>query len=372
MRTGFVVRERDVRKLGYAIDGIVQRFTPGGWGAYLRLLDAHALKSPVWQSMLNSILIGETYMFRHAQQFDFLGDEILKSRKGPVRCWSAGCSTGEEAFTMSILFHEKGHHNVEIVASDISVVALEAAAQGRVTVRRGVHEERIAPWMIQKGDDERGRDSWYVVDSVRSSITWEWGNLIEADEIVSKYAPFDVIMCRNVLIYFRDEAVDTALSIFDKALAPDGWLILGHAESLLFRKTAFRMVADGLAYTRVPRQSLAKQQAKAVAAPPPPPPEEETPGVIIKRAVALEQKNRLVDAANILRKLLHRHDDAIMARLTLSGIYRRTGQTDAAEAELTRLAKQLAGRPDDETVPDSDGLTVGALRGFVMPFLNGG
>jgi len=175
-----------------------------------------------------------------------------------------------------------------------------------------------------------------------------------------------------VLIYFSDRAVDQALEIFDEALSPDGWLILGHAESLLFRKTPFRMVADGLAYTRVkerPPQPTPAQAGDRRKRPRKQIPEEPSKAEdVIKKAVSLEQQNRIIEAAHLLRRLLQSNGDNVMARLSLSGIYRRSGQIDAAEAELQKLSKQLEGRPDDEAVPGGDGLTVGALRGFVIPF----
>ena len=373
-RTGFVVRERDVKKLDQVIDRELQRTPSGLWTDYLKLLDSQTLRSPAWQSMLNYILIGETYMFRHTQQFDFLADTILNDQKSSMKCWSAGCATGEEPFTMSIVFQEKGHQAFEIVASDISLTSLRSAATGKVTLRKGVHEHRLAPWT------QRGNDGWYVVESVRSKIKWEWCNLVEADELVARHGPFDVIMCRNVLIYFDDPSVERTLEIFDKALAPDGWLVLGHAESLLFRKTSFRMVADGLAYTRhkepakhrpalhSPTGSAVERRKKPR---PEPPPEDISPEAVIKKAVSLEQQNRIVEAGHLLRKLLQKDKNNLMARLSLSGIYRRSGQIDAAEAELIKLARQLDGRNDNERVPGGDGLTIGALRGFVTPYVSG-
>ena len=370
-RTGFVVRERDVKKLDQVIDRELQRVPTGLWGDYLRLLDSQSMRSPAWQGVLNYILIGETYMFRHTQQYDFLAENVLNGQKGPMKCWSAGCATGEEAFTLSIVFQEKGHQAYEIVASDISLAALRSAATGKATLRKGVHEARLAPWT------QRGNDGWYVVEPVRSHIKWEWCNLVEAEELVARHGPFDVIMCRNVLIYFDDRSVEKALEIFDRALAPDGWLVLGHAESLLFRKTSFRMVADGLAYTRFKESAKMLSRAAQIPTPaadrrtkprPELPPDDETPEVIIKRAVSLEQQNRIVEAAHLLRKLLQRDKNNMMARLSLSGIYRRSGQIDAAEAELIKLSRQLDGRPDDEPVAGGDGLTIGALRGFVTPY----
>ena len=160
-RTGFVVRERDVKKLNLAIDGeVASRTSSGTWKEYLRLLDTQSMRSSTWQSLLNAILIGETYMFRHSQQYDFLANTILENHKGPIKCWSAGCATGEEAFTMSIVFHEKGRTSAQIVGSDISVAALNSASRGKVTARKGcagTEARAVAPQGVRRDVCKRQR-----------------------------------------------------------------------------------------------------------------------------------------------------------------------------------------------------------------------
>jgi len=183
-------------------------------------------------------------------------------------------------------------------------------------------------------------------------------------------------LCRNVLIYFHEDAIARVVSLFERALVLDGWLMLGHAESLLFRRTPFHMVAGGLAYTRRP-PALKPPRSRPVPPvvargkpTPEPPSSKDRPRQVAKLAIALEQRGKLSEAAALLRKALQEDRSTILARLCLSGIYRRSGQIDAA-AELRLLSFQLDGRPDDEIVPASDGLTVGALRMVIAPYASG-
>jgi len=364
---GFAAREREMNRLSAVIDREVRRATSEGWEAYLRELDTQSLNAPVWQSLLSHILNSETSLFRHSQQFDFLRDVVLRERPGALKCWSAGCATGEEAFTLAMVCREE-RRSADIWATDISRAALDAASQGRISLRRGCRDPRIASWL------HHHRGGWYVDDSIRSLIRWEWANLLESDQFVSRHGPFDVIMCRNVLIYFHDEAVERVLRLFERALVPDGWLLLGHAETLLFRQTSFRMVAGGLGYTRRPpaqMQPAAKEPERLPQAHPEAAEPVEPGDDVVKQAVALEQQDRLVEAAALLREALVRDSRNILARLCLSGIYRRSGQIDAAARELNQLARQLNGRPDEEMLPGSDGLTVGALRQVIAPYAPG-
>jgi len=359
-RVGFVMRERELGKLRPVMERELRGAGIEGWPAYLRELDAQPLSAAVWQSLLGHILIHETSFFRHAQQFDFVRDVILTGRDGSVRLWSAGCSSGEEAFSLAIACLEAGRPSAEIWATDVSHAGLRRAMEGRVVLRRGEPSPRLARWVHEEAD------GWHVAAPVRALIRWQWGDLLDGAEFAARRGPFDVIMCRNVVLYLHEEAIDRILAVFERALVPDGWLMLGHAESLLFRRTSFHMVADGLAYTRRPPAPSARRQvAEPASGELPATPTSSEPGATVKAALALEERGQAMEAAAHLRRGLRGDDGDLIIRLCLAGVCRRIGQTDAAADELVRLARQLAGRPDDELVPGGDGLTVGSLRQVV-------
>jgi chemotaxis protein methyltransferase CheR len=159
-----------------------------------------------------------------------LGAALVAAGRRP-RIWSAACATGEEPLTLAMLLTERGIlAGVELVASDISARALQRAQRGvhsPRSVRDGAPPELAARFLRRAPDGTVRPDS-----GLAEAIRWRQVNLADPAQVAS-VGPADVILCRNVLIYFRDETAVQVVSRLEGALPPGGVLLVGVSESLL-------------------------------------------------------------------------------------------------------------------------------------------
>ncbi len=188
----------------------------------------------------------ETYLFRQEYQLRAFRDELLPvlhkldAARRRLTVWSAGCSTGEEAYSIAILIRESGIFegwDVRVIGSDLSRSALATARRGvyRPTSFRATDPERRHQWFQSRQDGE------HVSERVKELCHFGQLNLLDAGRaaIVGKV---DAIFCRNVLIYFDPRSRRRAIDIMYERLSPGGYLMLGHSESLLNVSTAFELV----------------------------------------------------------------------------------------------------------------------------------
>lgn len=189
----------------------------------------------------------ETYFFREEYQLKAFKDEILqelKSRKdreykNEIRIWSAGCSTGEEPYTIAMIILESGLLNdahIEIFASDISQRVLQIA-------RRGIYSKssfRAIDELYIKKYFELIDGKYRIKDEVKRLVNFGHLNLIDTSRI-KLLKPMDVIFCRNVIIYFDLESKKKVINNFYDALDDGGYLLLGHAESLMNVSARFQL-----------------------------------------------------------------------------------------------------------------------------------
>ncbi len=229
--------------------------------AYRRRLEAGEDQGELL-ALLDSLTINETAFFRHEAQWQLFArrllPELLAAARpaGRLRLWSAGCSTGAEPYTMGMLVAEAlaatgalpGSWDVRIRASDLSLTAL-AVAEAAVYPRErlaGVTPERLARHFIRVGDGYRIRDE------LRRWVETDFHNLLHPATRQGDGVAFDAICCRNVLIYFNEADQRTVIRHLAAGLRPGGYLLLGHAESLLGVADGFRFVyeAGGIAYRK--------------------------------------------------------------------------------------------------------------------------
>jgi chemotaxis protein methyltransferase CheR len=204
---------------------------------------------------INCVTTNKTDFFREPHHFDFLRDHVLpavdararQTGDRRLRVWSAGCSTGEEPYTIAMLVREwlKGRPgwDIRILASDIDTSVLAAAAAGEYDADRleGVSPEwrdRFFAPVPGFGDERRGR--LRACPALRDLIAFRRINL--NDEPWPIQATFDVIFCRNVIIYFDRDTQSRLLTRFARILKPDGHLIIGHSESLAWLSDTFTAV----------------------------------------------------------------------------------------------------------------------------------
>lgn len=206
---------------------------------------------------LDVVTVNETYFFREDYQLRALKDEIVPKiveaggAKTRLSIWSAGCSTGEEVYSIAMVAHEAGltaSREVRIFGTDISRRCIAAA-------RRGVYGPgafRTLPAEMRRRYFQERADGAHVGDELRAMCQFGHLNLLDADR-VAVVGRVDIIFCRNVLIYFDEASRRKVIEkVLYERLWPGGFLLLGHSESLLNVSTAFEMVhlREDLVYRR--------------------------------------------------------------------------------------------------------------------------
>jgi len=207
---------------------------------YVRILNGENGESEIGH-LINALTTNLTRFFREPQQFDHFAEIALPScidflraeRSSRLRIWSAGCSSGEEPYSIAIsLLETPGikDWNVRVLATDLDTGMLDAAAKGEYESAsiKDVSPERRMKHLMPP--DSPMRDRWLVTDDLRSLIAFKQLNLIGEWPMTGL---FDVIFCRNVMIYFDPETKRTLITRFFDLLRPGGWLYLGSSETLL-------------------------------------------------------------------------------------------------------------------------------------------
>jgi chemotaxis protein methyltransferase CheR len=191
------------------------------------------------------VTTNETYFFREPAQLrafteEVVPDILLRKAVRKVRIWSAGCSSGEEAYTIAMLLEEAGYFEkaaFEIFASDINQQVLTRA-------RRGVYRDSAfratAVDLQQKYFTRQPDGSWRINDSIRNRVSFGRLNLYDQAR-VSLLGYLDLIFCRNVIIYFDEKSKKSVIGNFYNRLVDGGYLLLGHSESLVSLSTQFKL-----------------------------------------------------------------------------------------------------------------------------------
>ena len=207
--------------------------------SYLDLVSDGAPGQREFDALVADLTVGETFFFRYAEQFDALRDIVLPAciernrRNRCLRIWSAGCATGPEPYSVAILLkHAIGAEiqdwRVTILGTDINRNFLARAQEARFNewTLRGLPEH------LREACFSRSGDIWVLKDDYREWTSFQYHNLIKhpVPSLISNLAAFDVILCRNVMIYFNQEIIATLTRNFHECLVDGGWLLVGHAE----------------------------------------------------------------------------------------------------------------------------------------------
>lgn len=207
---------------------------------YLEILDADA--GLEWRALEDAITIGETYFFRYPDHFHALRTQVLpdliarRADTRTLRIWSIGCANGAEPYSLAILLREVLGDQVDtwriaLVAGDISEKALSAARNARY----GAWALRTMPPEDRAKYFHRDGSAWVLKREYRAMVRFERQNILD---LLSRTAPiewsgFDLILCRNVLIYFSPQQALEIMEALKRRLTPEGTLVLGHAEAIL-------------------------------------------------------------------------------------------------------------------------------------------
>lgn len=213
---------------------------------YYRLLMYDKKREEELKTIIDILTVNETYFFREQNQLAAFSEEILPEIKEKnketkkISIWSAGCSTGEEPYTIAILILEKGDFNdwdINILGSDISQSVLQ-------TAREGIYKKNsfraTSPYFIEHYFEGQQNGALKIRDRVKNLVNFNSLNLLDPFKI-ELIGKMDVIFCRNVLIYFNQSARKRVVESFFETLREGGYLLLGYAESLINITTAFTL-----------------------------------------------------------------------------------------------------------------------------------
>lgn len=198
--------------------------------------------------LISSLSTNETYFFREEFQLRAFRDEILpeiinrkkKSDDKTVKIWSAGCSTGEEPYTIAIIMKEHPslkNYKIEILGTDINKSTIDRARKGLYgpSSFRSTQDEYKTKYFVEH------KKKWKLKDEIKDMVLFDRANLLAMNAKL-RMNHFDVVFCRNVIIYFSNEAKKKAVDSFYRSLKHGGYLLLGHSESLMSISTRFELV----------------------------------------------------------------------------------------------------------------------------------
>ena len=198
-----------------------------------------ALANLVVEALLNN----ETYFFRDRQPFDLLAGQFLpalakaRAEKKCLKIWSAGCSTGQETYSLAMLFADDPLKwqgwTIDILGTDVSGAVVDRARAGTYTqfeVQRGLGIQQMIRWFAES------EDGWRCAEALRRQVRFQVHNILETPPHPGQ---FDIILCRNVLLYLSPEKRGAAFDRLASALAPDGALMLGAGETVIGQTTRF-------------------------------------------------------------------------------------------------------------------------------------
>jgi chemotaxis protein methyltransferase CheR len=222
---------------------------------YYYLLKYDSSAHVEWQNVVNALSVQETYFWREIDQVRALVQTLVpkwvaQHGRSTLRIWSAACATGEEPLTIAMALNEAGwfeRASIEILASDASSKAIDRAREGvyRDRAFRNLSADLRERYFTQDGP------AWRIKSDIHSRIKWRIANLVDEQQI-APMAASDFIFCRNVFIYFSENAIGRVVGSFSKFIRPPGYLFVGAAESLLRLTTDFNLteVDDAFVYLK--------------------------------------------------------------------------------------------------------------------------
>lgn len=263
-RTGLILNPHQQSHVAVALNDLATASDTRPSGDLFIQLSEHPLTHPLWQQIIDVITVGETYFFRNQAQFDALRSHILpalihqRREMGlkHLRFWCAGCATGEEPYSLAILLRELlpdiEMWSITLLATDINAEYLERARKGlyrRHSFRSETPDEIRERWFSTE------HDSYRLNSIIRNMVIFGLLNLVsdQYPAFENNTIAMDMIICRNVTIYFDREATRLIATRFHKALNQNGWLVVGHSEpqSDVYQSFTARNFKDTVLYQKV-------------------------------------------------------------------------------------------------------------------------
>lgn len=401
---------------------------------YVAWLATLSDQSPEWRRLASHLTVGETYFFRDHALFEALEKQILPSliaaRRAQgmlqLRLWSAGCATGEEPYSLAIildrLLPDRSRWALTILATDISLEALHAAQHG--TYRQWSFRN-TPEWVRTRYFHNRDGETFEVAPGIRHTVVFAPLNLNDGSypSVVTNTVAMDLIVCRNVLMYFTPQAQRATVARLREALVTGGWLVVSPAEAsaellsplvpvqcsgaILHHKEALGLPLAFAAERSAVTTSMASVEAKPAlpgmsTAGPLVETQPDTPSLLLRaRGLAdqgqLDEAHRLCElalagdqldpeahlllaaicqergevgtAVEALRRAIYLDPDSAPAHFLLGSLLLREGKRRRGQRSMETAVGLLDARPRDEVVPGTDGLSVGPLLEMARAYL---
>jgi len=336
---------------------------------------AAARELSVVHALCQAVSVGETYFFRHPDHFRWVAKsflpELLQGGRSSIRAWSAGCATGEEAFSIAAclldLLPWPRTVSLEVVGTDLLERNLAAARVGEY----GAWSQRPSGPVLHPIFKDTGNGRVRIDDAVRAVTRFGEHNLLEEPP-----GKFDLIFCRNVLVYFSQQAVQTAVRHLTRALLPGGALLFGSMDVSEPPPGLLRASPSELQiYRRLDSTPAAKPAAPAVAptAGPPPP---YVPRVRLPEPVALHlralvhiERGEKKRAEKELAELARQVPDYVPGILERALLHVRMGEKSAASKLMREVLRRIEKLPADEVLAGPEPAPVSFYRDSAQTFL---
>jgi chemotaxis methyl-accepting protein methylase len=326
----------------------------------------------VVHALCQAVSVGETYFFRHPEHFRWVASSLLPELQAAgarsLRAWSAGCATGEEAYSLAACLLEllPSPWSVEVLGTDLLERNLAAARIGEY----GAWSRRPSGPLLHRLFDSGARERVRIDDRIRAVTTFAGHNLLEESP-----GHFDLIFCRNVLVYFSREAVGTAVRHLSRALKPGGALLFGSMDLSEPPPDLVRAGPSELQIYRRPEVRPAPRPApiRVRQAPPVLPP---VPAVRLPEPVALHlralvhiergERKRAQQELNDLARQVPEYVPGILERALL---HVRLGEKSTATSLMREVLKRTEKLPGDDLLPGPEPLPVSFYRDSAETFL---
>jgi chemotaxis protein methyltransferase CheR len=392
-------------------------------GAYAQWLLSTSLSRHEVETLASHLTVGETYFFREKGSFDALEQQVLpeliRNRRAAgrrLRIWSAACCTGEEAYSVAMLLDrilpDISDWNITILATDINPNFLEKATAG---IYREWSFRAIPPGIRDSYFSPVGEGSMRIAERIRQMVTFSFLNLAEDEypSLVNNTNAMDVVLCRNVLMYFTPQKAARVVAGLHEALIDNGWLLVAPSEGsqILYGQFALFGFPDATFYrkTAVAPPSL---DVSGVALDEPMPPfmagrHDETPRIPATRervsplltaqmlanrgelpearawcdrailsdalnpahrfllAMIVQEQGDLDEAAKYLRQALYLDAGFVMAHFALGNLAMRLGKPRQSRKHFGNVLGLLEGLEPDTPVPEAGGLTAGRISEMI-------
>ena len=321
-RTGLSARTRFQADL----QALINQLSGGDLPGFYQTLRLGTLTDRAWQAVIQALTIGETYFFRDETSFEFMRSRLLPDlirqrrheRQLELKIWCAGCASGEEPYSVAIILlgilPDLPDWNIFLVATDINEQALAQAQAG--VYRDWAFRQPTRDYQLRYF--EAAAEGWRIKPQVHDMVSFRQASLLDSPPPMS----FDLILCRNVLIYLARSQIAALENSFFNALAPGGWLFLGSSEAIRSHRERWIMhvYPDLVCYQRPSDLEWRVTVHHDTAPLPPPVFESQMNGSAYRKAVAAVHSNRPEEAERELAAILAEQPHHAEAHILLAYI----------------------------------------------------